>query len=110
MAVGTGVVVGAGVDVGIGVAVGNGVGKTFAATVGRAESASLMRSLTISSFSSLEGTQATDSRTIRNRAMVTYRNFACVESLAGLQLLLIPIALRNSIEWPIRYDQNRSLC
>ncbi len=64
MAVGTRVIVGAGVDVGIGVEVGNGVGKTFAATVGRAESASLMRSLTNSSFSSLERAQATDSRTM----------------------------------------------
>lgn len=98
MAVGIGVVVGAGVDVGIGVAVGNGVGKTFAAAVGRTESASLMRSLTNSSFSSLEGTQATDSRTISSRDMVTYRNLACVESLAGLQPLLFPIALRISIE------------
>ena len=53
MAVGIGVIVGAGVDVGIGVPVGKGVGKTFAVTVGRLESISLMRSLTISSFSSL---------------------------------------------------------
>ena len=59
-----GVIVGAGVDVDIGVAVGIGVGKTFAATVGRAESTSLMRSLTICSFSSLDRAQATDSSTM----------------------------------------------
>jgi len=64
VAVGIGVIVGAGVDVGIGVAVGNGVGKTFAAAVGKAESASLMRSLANPSFSSLEGAQAIDSSTM----------------------------------------------
>ena len=74
MAVGIGVIVGAGVDVGIGVAVGNGVGKTFAVNVGRAESASLMRSLTNSSFSSLEGAQATDNRTmVKNRHKTPHR-------------------------------------
>ena len=65
VAVGIGVIVGAGVDVGIGVAVGKGVGKTFAVTVGRPESISLMRSQTISS-SSLGRPQATDSRTMLN--------------------------------------------
>jgi len=63
--VGIGVIVGAGVDVGIGVAVGNGVGKTFAAAVGRAESASLMRSLTTSSS---ERAQAINSKAIRHKA------------------------------------------
>ncbi len=73
MAVGIGVIVGAGVDVGIGVAVGNVVGKTFAVTVGRAESASLMRSLTYSSFSSLGRPQATDSRAmLDNRHNATH--------------------------------------
>ena len=75
MVVGIGVIVGAGVDVGIGVAVGNGVGKTFAVIVGRAESASLMRSLTNSSFSSLGRAQATDSRTmLTNRLKAPHRN------------------------------------
>ncbi len=66
---------GAGVDVGIGVAVGNGVGKIFAVTVGRAESTSLMRSLTISSFSSLGRAQATDNRDmLDNRHKATHQN------------------------------------
>ena len=71
--VGAGVIVGAGEGVGIVVVVGKGVGKTFAATVGRVDSASLMRSLTNSSFSSLEGAQANDnSTTLDNRHKGTH--------------------------------------
>lgn len=70
MAVGTGVVVDGGVVVGIGVVVGNGVGKTIAMAVGSPESASLIRSLTISSS---EVVQATDSRAMPdNRHKATH--------------------------------------
>ena len=82
MAVGIGVIVGAGVDVGIGVAVGKGVGKTFAVTVGRPESISLMRSQTISSSSSLGRPQATDSRTmLNNRPKAQYLGRSIIRHL-----------------------------
>ena len=83
MVVGIGVIVGAGVEVGIGVAVGNGVGKTFAVIVGRAESASLIRSLTNSSFSSLGRAQATDSRAmLDNRHKTTHLSKSIIPNLS----------------------------
>ena len=91
MAVGIGVIVGAGVDVGIGVAVGNGVGKTFAATVGRAESASLMRSLINSSFSLLEGAQATDNRAMLDNRQSSQESLSVrLSNLADLDIRLPP--------------------